>query len=235
MRGKSNNKTSLGEVRFSVVSHAEWIPGSAGDLPMPAMLRRRGSVPGKMALDAAFRCLAESTSGIPALFCSRHGECERSAELLSDLVRDNPISPTSFSLSVHNATGGLFSIARRDHSNSLAIAAGHSTIEHAVIEACGLLADDAPAVLLVAYDNYLPVIFKAFQDCNVLPYAWAWMMQLPRENTPGISLSWSASGEYEIHPESPGIEIFRFFIQKMPLLERICNNKRWQWKFHDKI
>lgn len=233
MTVKSNNKINLSEVRFSVVSHGVWVPGAESDLPMPAMLRRRGSVPGKMALDAAFRCLGENTSGIPTLFCSRHGECERSADLLSDLVQDNPISPTSFSLSVHNATGGLFSIARRDHSNCLALAAGHSTIENAVIEACGLLTDDAPAVLLVAYDNHLPVIFKAFQGRHEQPYAWAWLMQLPRENTPSISLSWSASRECEFHSESAGIEIFQFFIQKMPLLERICNHKRWQWKFHD--
>ncbi len=161
---KSHNKRHLSVVRFSVASYAAWTPGTKDNLPIPGMLRRRASVPGKMALDAAYRCLSENSGGIPTVFCSRHGECQRSADLITDLVQNNPISPTSFSLSVQNATNGIFSIARRDHSNSLAIAAGHTTIEHAVIEACSLLADGASAVLLVAYDNHLPPIFEEFQD-----------------------------------------------------------------------
>jgi hypothetical protein len=61
-----------------------------------------------------------------------------------------------FGLAVHNASAGLFSIARADRANHIALAAGPATIEHAVIEACGLLADGAPMVLLVACDAPLP-------------------------------------------------------------------------------
>lgn len=232
---------NFSEVRFSVASHAAWTPGTKTESSlknMPALLRRRASTSGKMALEAAYRCLGESVlnSNIPTIFCSRHGECERSADLLADLVRDIPLSPTAFSLSVHNATNGLFSIARRDHSNSIAIAAGHSTIEHAVIEACSLLTDDIPAVLLVAYDNHLPLIFKAFQNCNEQPFAWAWLIQPPIDNI--ISLSWSAVAiEQEITQKQQqtvtGFEIFQFFIQQTPILEYTTNDKRWQWKHHD--
>lgn len=250
---KSNNKINpginSGEVRFSVIAHATWISDIKSDLPMPALLRRRASPAGKMALEAAYRCLSKNSSDaipIPTLFCSRHGESERSAGLLADIVRNIPISPMAFSLSVHNATNGLFSIARHDHSNSLAIAAGLSTVEHAVIEACGLLADDAPAVLLVAYDKLLPPIYSAYQDVGEQPYAWAWLMQLPDnshnisnnpKNSPDISLSWqSAENTSELNPATlptqHGSDIFEFFIQKMPILERICNGKRWQWKYY---
>ena len=81
---------------------------------------------------------------MPTVFCSRHGEVSRSVDLLMDLAKAEPLSPTSFGLSVHNATAGLFSIARSDHTNSIALAAGQSSVEHAVIEACGLLADGEP-------------------------------------------------------------------------------------------
>lgn len=246
----SNNS----EVRFSITSHAAWTPGVETEADwlawanndfvitdkseppvkaMPAMLRRRASVPGRMALEVAYRCLGERTN-IPTIFCSRHGECGRSIGLLSDLVRDIPLSPTAFSLSVHNATGGLFSIARNDHANSLALAAGHSTIEHAVIEACGLLADNAPAVLLVAYDNSLPTIFSAFQDCKPQPYAWAWLIQ-PAKKTDVVSLSWSASQTnptINSEKDSAGLEILRFFIRKDAHFGHISNERYWQWAYH---
>jgi len=240
-------------LRFSITAYAAWAPGieteadwrawANGDLAiaakgepavkaMPAMLRRRASVPGRMALEVAYRCLGERTH-IPAIFCSRHGECGRAADLLTDLASNNPLSPTVFSLSVHNATGGLFAIARHDRANSLALAAGAGTIEHAVIEACGLLADNTPAVLLVAYDNWLPSLFTSFQSCNEQPYAWAWLLQPP--GAEAISLSWSATQEtsaVNVENDPPGLEILRFFIRKDANLKRIGNGRCWQWASH---
>src|ERR1700752_613779 len=159
-------------VSFSIVSSAAWAPGvearedwlawanghrSIGRDREPAvhamapLLRRRAGFLSKMALEVAYRCLGERID-VPTIFCSRHGEAARSVDLLLDLAKGVPLSPTSFGLSVHNATGGLFSIARHDHANNIGLAGGKTTIENAVIEACGLLAEGEPAVLLVAYD-----------------------------------------------------------------------------------
>jgi len=244
--------TLKSNIQFSVIAHAAWAPGleteadwrvwpnneiaiTGNNEPavkaMPALLRRRASVPGKMALEVAYRCLGQRTQ-IPTIFSSRHGECGRSVDLLTDLARDIPISPASFSLSVHNATAGLFSIARHDHSNSLALAAGDSTIEHALIEACGLLADGEPAVLVVAYDNPPPAIFSTFADCNEQPFAWAWLIEPPRDNP--ISLTWSAQNTpfLPIENEPAGLEILRFFIREETNLERTSNGQHWQWTRH---
>lgn len=253
MTAEIKHSQRFNKINFSITSYAAWAPGIETETAwhawannnlaiidkaeppltaMPAMLRRRASIPGKMALEVAYRCLGERTN-IPIIFCSRHGECGRAAELISDMVRDVPISPASFSLSVHNATAGLFSIARHDHANSIALAAGHSTIEHAVIEACGLLADNQPAVLLVAYDYLLPPIFTTFQDCHEQPFAWAWLMQTTNDNS--FSLTWSATQDapsFNINSDPAGLEILRFLIQKKPSLERISNGRRWQWIRH---
>lgn len=251
MSAKTEDKKNC--INFSVASFAAWAPGieteaawqawanneltiTRDKVPavklMPAMLRRRLSTAGKMALEVAYRCLDDQAS-IPIIFCSRHGECERSVELLTDLAQNVQLSPTAFSLSVHNAAAGLFSIARQEHANNIAIAASHSTIEHAVIEACGLIADGVPAVLLVAYDIALPAIFSAFQDCHEQPYAWAWLIQPATQNT--ISLTWSATHQastLENMHESAGLEILRFFLRKHSPLERICNGRIWQWSHH---
>jgi Beta-ketoacyl synthase, N-terminal domain len=240
-------------VRFSIACDAAWAPTvdtreawlawangdhAIGDgveppvRPMPPMLRRRAGFLGKMALEVAYRCLGQRID-VPTIFSSRHGESSRSVELLSDLAKGTPLSPTSFGLSVHNATGGLFSIARGDHASNIALAAGRSSVEHAVIEACGLLADGAPAVLLVVYDCPLPAVYARFQDCNEQPYAWAWLMQPPGDEA--VSVTWSdASEDGSPNPTRlpPGLEVLRFYLRQDASLERICDRRRWVWTRH---
>src|SRR5262249_1059890 len=161
---------------------------------------------------------------------SRHGESSRSIDLLLDLANEVPLSPTSFGLSVHNAIGGLFSIARADRANNIAIAAGNSSVEHGVIEACGLLAEGEPEVLLVAYDCPLPEVYSSFRDCQEQPYAWAWLMKPPSGNR--LSLSWTAASEPTpptIERLSPGLDIFRFYLRKESTLLRISDGHQWHW------
>jgi hypothetical protein len=246
-------------IRFSVRAHAAWAPGletaaawldwAEGRIPqaglagpaepalpwMPALLRRRASLAGKMALHAAYGA-GGGRSDIPVVFCSRHGECGRSVDLLTDLAQDAPMSPAAFSLSVHNATGGLFSIARRDHANSLALAAGNSTIEYAAIEACGLLADGAPEVLLVASDGPLPPMYREFADCNEQSFGWAWLLQ-PAGDDDAIGLRWSrcaddAEADADAAADPAGLQILRFFLRADAALQRVADGRRWLWSRH---
>ncbi len=260
----------LGGVRFSIASHAAWAPGldtaaawmawaeqpyviegerEAAVAAMPAMLRRRAGFAGKMALETAYRCL-DGRVGVPTVFCSRHGECMRSVELLADLADGQPLSPASFSLSVHNAAAGLFSIARQDQASHAALAAGHAGVEHAVIEACGLLADGASEVLLVVYDGVLPALFHEFQDCREQPFAWAWLVQaVSAESSDVIGLSWGSLDEDDANvmkPESStagagsedagdarqpaGLELLAFYLRRQAELLRTVDKQRWRWQ-----
>jgi hypothetical protein len=240
-------------VRFSITASAAWAPGvetkslwlawahgkiafTAGTEPlvknMVPMLRRRAGFAAKMALEVAYECLGDKTD-VPSVFSSRHGEASRSADLLLQLATDAPLSPTSFGLSVHNATAGLFSIARGDHANSAVLAAGKSSVESAVIEACGLLADGAPDVLLVVYDCPLPEVYAGFQDCAEQPYAWAWLMQSARDDS--YSLCWSAGEDIRCSNDErlpAGLEILRFYLRADAVLQRTCDKRRWEWVHH---
>jgi hypothetical protein len=197
------------------------------------MLRRRAGFLGKMALEVAYECLGDR-SNIPTVFCSRHGEVSRSVDLLSDLSQELPLSPTTFGLSVHNAAGGLFSIARGDRANNIALAAGHATIEHGVIEACGLLADGEPAVLLVAYDCPLPSLYTPFEDDHAMPYAWAWLMQ--SAGTDAISLSWSPACDLPSPSHGlqlpAGLQVLRFQLRGDRELRRVADGRQWCWTRH---
>jgi hypothetical protein len=239
-------------VSFSIARHAAWAPGlttaeewadwavapfviqagvEAGVKMMPPMLRRRAGALGKMALEVAYQCL-DGRRDVPSVFCSRLGEVARAAELLTDLARGEALSPTGFGMAVHNATAGLLTIARADRANHIAVAAGDASVEHAVIEACALLADGAPMVLLVAYDFPLPEMFAAFDDCNEQPYAWAWLMVPAADDA--ISLSWSAGGVGEDAGAAElalpgGLDVLRFQVGGARRMERSAERRRWCW------
>jgi len=236
------------EVTFSIAGYAAWAPGletpeawdawasapfdidmggEPGVKQMPAMLRRRAGFLGKMALEVAYRC-TDGKTGIPAVFCSRHGDVARAVELLTDLDAGSPLSPASFGLAVHNASAGLFSIARDDRGNHLALAGGASSIEHAVIEACGLLADGAPEVLLVAYDTVLPAPFAPYQDCREQPHAWAWLLK----QGGAMGLSWEGAAGPAAGNLPGTLEVLRFHLRQEAQLVRTADGRVWHWKRH---
>jgi len=203
--------------------------GEPGVKQMPAMLRRRAGQLGKMALQVAYDCLGDN-SGVPMVFCSRHGEVGRAMELLGQLARAEALSPAAFGMAVHNATAGLLSIARAERSNHVALAAGASSLEHAAIEACGLLADGAPHVLLVAGDCPLPEFLQQFEDCAEQPHAFAWLLAPAGERS--VTLSWQAEAGAESAPAVAGpgtLDVLRFYLSGAPELERVASNRRWRW------
>lgn len=197
---------------------------------MPAMLRRRAGFLGKMALQVAYDCLGDAKD-IPTVFCSRHGEVSRAIELLGTLAAGEALSPTSFGLAVHNASAGLFSIARADRANHIALAGGDATVEQGVVEACGLLAEGAQQVLLVAYDCPLPALLTEFEDCAEQPYAWAWLMTPPAAEVLSLALAPAdadaAGADAAALPA--GLQVLRFFRSGAQTLTRTSGAQRWTW------
>lgn len=243
------------QIQFSIASHAAWAPGlttaaawldwakspfliqeteQAPVASMPAMLRRRAGFLGKMALEVAYQC-AEGHSQIPTVFCSRHGDVARALELLKNVVEHEPMSPTNFGLAVHNATAGLFSIARQNQANHSALAAGQCTVEHGVIEACSLLADGADKVFLVVYDTSLPQVYAPYLDCAEQPHAWAWLMVPAADNV--VQLKWmgvdsAVDIETEKNSMPASLAVWQFYLNQTPFFERIVGCRIWRWSQH---
>lgn len=155
-------------------SRSPWQPPAGDEQPdvgfLPAMQRRRLSRLARMAFHVAWP-LAEGQPPLPLVFASRHGETPRTFAILGELARGEPLSPTQFSLSVHNAIIGLWSILRGDTSEMTAIAAEGDGLEHAVLEAAALLAEGAPAVLLVIAEEQPPAAYADWVDDVPFPYA----------------------------------------------------------------
>ena len=177
---------------------------------MAAMQRRRVERLGRAALQVAWRCQADHECEIPLVFATRHGDLARTHAMLGELARDLPLSPTQFGLSTHNAIPAQYSIARVLVGNYLVVSAGAASTEAAIVEAQALLADGAPAVLVVMFDGPTPDDFARYRDEPEAWYALAWRVVPAREGLPTFSLR---PGTPALHADLPhGLDVLRFYL-----------------------
>lgn len=121
---------------------------------IPKMLKRRLSPLARTVFCAASQCISENTQ-IPSVFSSTHGELAKSFTMMEMIEAGEDISPTAFSLSVHNAIAGLFSMVYKNKQATTVVAPGEEGIAAAFIEAIGWLQEGAAEVLIVFYDEPL--------------------------------------------------------------------------------
>jgi len=128
---------------------------------LPALLRRRCGSLARIMLSAAFDCCEEAElSEVATVFASRHGNINESIDLLDRIAERQPLSPTVFSHTVHNAQAGLFSIAASNRQASSSIAAQQDSFACGYLEALTLLERDPDRpVLLVVGDVPLAPTF----------------------------------------------------------------------------
>ncbi|HEX5686904.1 MAG TPA: beta-ketoacyl synthase chain length factor [Ideonella sp.] len=221
------------------------LPPATDDAPaltaMPAMARRRLNPLGRAAAEVAYQLAdpapgADSVAGTPMIYASRYGDAGRSLALLADLARGEPISPTAFGLSVHNAIGAAVSIARGDRAHHSALAGGASSAGAALVEAAGLLADGEDAVVIVQYDAPLPGDYASFADEPIAPYAWAWRVASPRAGQPHLRLQ---LGPAEPLPADAtetdlpfGLALLRFALSGQATWARNADGQSWRWSRH---
>ncbi len=127
---------------------------------VPAMLRRRLNLVGRAVCDMLPALDPEANRVV--LHASRHGDGDRTLELLYTLAENDPISPARFGLSVHNAIVGVYSIASDSRRSQQAIAASGAEWAALTIEARGYLADGEDEVLVVFADQPVPARFAAY-------------------------------------------------------------------------
>jgi len=135
------------------------------DTIIPAALRRRLGVYGRMAVSCGLSVTTERDSDI--VFCSRHGDMELATRLLNDLAQHAPLSPAGFSLSVHNAVPGVMDLVRQSRTGHTAIAGGSQSLSAGITEAWTRLAErHEGAVSLVYADCSIRGLYAEFADAS---------------------------------------------------------------------
>lgn len=202
---------------------------------IPAMLRRRLSSLGKVAVATAMPVLEHSAGNTPAVLVSRHGDLNRTVTLLTDLARQEELSPTHFSLSVHNAIGGLLSITRNDPSSITALACGFDDVSTALLEAQAILTERGCAqVLCLIYDEPIPEVYR--QQTLILPthpYAVAVLLGPEPRPTNGVTVTLNpgpaaatAGGEGE---EPQALTFVRWLLSDTAQLNLPGPRNSWLW------
>jgi hypothetical protein len=196
---------------------------------VPKMLQRRLSPLARVVFNAANGCLAAGEM-LPTVFSSAHGEICKSLEMLKAIQAGDEISPTAFSLSVHNAIAGLFSMAYANQLELTVIAPGLEGIAPAFIEALGLLQEGADEVLLVLYDE--PIAdFYPFSPFNLNAHNTCALALRIALTGGGLPLQFCRSAESRDDGEHPVqlLTFLRFLLAEDQSLSLGHQGHSWRW------
>jgi len=165
---------------------------------VPPMLRRRCTLNTRMALETAFAVCEEQ--GIdpaePHLFLgTANGETSSLKVLLEDLSRDERLSPTAFTNSVHHVPTGYFSIAAQHVTVSRTLSAFDDTLICTFLDMLGLLArrPERPALLMFT-DEVSPEPFDQMLEIPPFPFAVSLLVRACPDQPGAITLSREESG-----------------------------------------
>ena len=195
----------------------------------PIYRRRLGRLARGM-LHCAGRVCAEPMD-MRVVFASRHGEMERTVAVLRDLALGAEISPTLFSLSVHNSVAGLWSILKENHGPSTALAAGAETFAWGLLEAFAAIQENpSQPVLYVFGDDRLPELFQPFLPAEVVPHAMALLLGTPAERT--LTLSWDPDQDDEPSPLPQSLHFLQAMGSSDPGGSWHGRGGAWNWHVH---
>jgi Beta-ketoacyl synthase, N-terminal domain len=205
---------------------------------VPAMARRRIEPLGRAALQVAYRAQqgwsTERLVATPLVFASRWAELARSVAMLKELADGQPLSPTAFSHSVHNAIGAQYSIQRAIRANVSAVAAGANSLEGGWVEAQGQIAAGAPSVLLTVFDAPLPEPYAGSALDAPLARLHAYALVLVPA-TSGITLQAGpptalGQAEQQAEPLPASLAGLRFLIGETAELLQPHAAGSWRWR-----
>jgi len=143
----------------------------------PPLLRRRLSSLARMTLRVADDC-AHDVPDARFVYASRHGELTRTTKMLENISEQETLSPTVFSMSVLNASAGLFSMLQNNTAPTSAVSAGCSSFGYGLLEAClQLAANPEQAVLFVYADEPPPTVYGAVDTPGSTAHAVGLLLQ----------------------------------------------------------
>ena len=182
----------------------------AASLPVtpliPAMTARRMSHSARLAVQLALQLLARWQPR--HLICvSRHGELARTFTLLQKLIQQQPLSPTDFSMSVHNTVAGLTTIVGQQPLPASSLAAGVDSFQAGLLEACATLRAASGPVLLLYFEGALPDFYQPWVSATEPAHAIGMVLEVGEQ--------WRYSG-LETQAASPlnqGLTFWRGYLQ----------------------
>jgi hypothetical protein len=166
---------------------------------IPAVVRRRLRGTALQTVCCGLAAQRGARGPVEVVFCSRHGDLQRTQRLLLGLAQRRAPSPLEFSLSVHNALAGMLDLAREERTGHTSIAAGRDSLAMALLEAAARLSIHAGrAVLLLYVEDQIPdelqdqtepglggtVLALLLESPSAAARALGWLRRAPAVGTP---------------------------------------------------
>lgn len=150
---------------------------------IPMMKARRMDAGCRLSVDLGLEMFSRHPDTGAVVYSSRHGELVRNYNILHALATGTDVSPTDFTMSVHNAAVGSFTISSGAQIPSTSVSAGHDSFCQGLFEVLALFAQGIGKVLMVYFDTRLPEAYLPYlpEDVAGCAYAHAIAMVL----TPG--------------------------------------------------
>lgn len=180
---------------------------------LPPLKRRRLSDSARLFFEAGWD-LVQNQADIPVVYASSNSEINRSFALWQTLLQEGDVSPTSFSLSVHNALVGQWSEFKQVKSETTAITARSDNLETALLEAYLLLKEGHQRILVVVAESPLYEEYNA-QPVVRPPFAYALAMVVEQGSQFHLQLQENALENQ--------VDNALFWVQQQHL-----DNKTWQ-------
>jgi hypothetical protein len=191
---------------------------------IPMMSARRMSTASRLAVEAGLALLEKHQIDM-AVFSSRHGELERTYKILQVLAQEQAVSPTDFSMSVHNTAAGWMTITAKNTLPVTSLAAGLDSFQQAMVEARAMLAvEGVKKVLLVDFDGAVPAIYGAEANTPGFPYCVALVLTL------GEQLECQQVNTQRIDSLPQSLTFLRHWLLKSTEFVIGADTHHWQWK-----
>ena len=168
---------------------SDWLHNKSaphGDTPpdltqIKPMQRRRLSLMARAVFQVGGECLAQINPAphkIASLFATTYGQATSSVKMIQTMTDRKPLSPAAFSLSVHNAIAGQFSISHGLTGPCMTAACGREGLGGVFTQAIGMLTDHEQ-VLVCCFEEPLPDELRPYTLNPPTPLAAAFLLQLP--------------------------------------------------------
>ncbi len=197
---------------------------------IPKTLQRRLTPMAKGVFHAISQCV-EPDEHLPAVFSSTHGEIGKSFQLLESLQAGEELSPTAFSLSVHNGIAGLYSMAYGNRCEISVLAPASGGLGSGFLEAVAMSREGHRQVLLVFYDETVPDFYplNPFKLTAATPCSLALKLATCGD---GLALHFELSSESRQDGEQPlQLPAFiKFLASEQTTLRLGDQGRNWQWQ-----
>jgi hypothetical protein len=200
--------------------------GSSPDVSfVEPLLRRRLSSLTRMTLRVAYDC-AHDLPAVRFVYASRHGELARTTTMLEALSNKEALSPAVFSMSVLNASTGLFSMLEKNTAPATAISAGTATFAYGLLEACMQLKDHPEQSVLYVYaDEPLPAVYGERERAGCGAHAVGLLLQSSAQTRISCAFARTDDGPSEVVQS-------RSFLHCLDQGDAVWSDgeKSWIWK-----